>query len=312
MAEPRAEAPARLRAQQFELTRHLRDPQASPAPAGIEERRLAIYRDLLFNNIQGLLAGNFPVVSESLGERRWTALVRDFYREHRCRTPLFPELAREFLRYLEDRDELEPAFLLELAHYEWIELALQLSEAALDPAEFDADADLLDGVPLLSPLAWPLAYAWPVHRIGAQFQPEAPPPQPTLLLLRREADGEVRFSELSPLAWWYAWATRPNSAASSSCGRWPPRPAATIWTVSSPRAAPCSNRCAAAASCPARAPPAPPDRLPSAAAPAASAHPQPRCRTTTVPKAWPPAAAPDRPHRAHARPPRIGPAIGVC
>jgi hypothetical protein len=201
MAEPRAEAPARLRAQQFELTRHLRDPQASPAPAGIEERRLAIYRDLLFNNIQGLLAGNFPVVSESLGERRWTALVRDFYREHRCRTPLFPELAREFLRYLEDCDELEPAFLLELAHYEWIELALQLSEAALDPAEFDADADLLDGVPLLSPLAWPLAYAWPVHRIGAQFQPEAPPPQPTLLLLRREADGEVRFSELSPLAY---------------------------------------------------------------------------------------------------------------
>ena len=201
MAEPRTDAPARLRAQQFELTRHLRDPQASPAPTGIEERRLAIYRDLLFNNIEGLLAGNFPVVSELLGERRWTALVRDFYREHRCRTPLFPELAREFLRYLEARDELEPAFLLELAHYEWVELALQLSDAALDPAEFDADADLLDGVPVLSPLAWPLAYVWPVHRIGAQFQPEAPPPQPTLLLLRREADGEVRFSELSPLAY---------------------------------------------------------------------------------------------------------------
>ena len=79
MAEPRADAPARLRAQQFELTRHLRDPHASPAPAGIEERRLAVYRDLLFNNIEGLLAGNFPVVSELLGEQRWTALVRDFY-----------------------------------------------------------------------------------------------------------------------------------------------------------------------------------------------------------------------------------------
>lgn len=201
MAEPRAQAPARLRAQQFELTRHLRDPQASPAPAGIEERRLEVYRGLLFNNIEGLLAGNFPVVTELLGEPAWTALVRDFFRDHRCRTPLFPELAREFLRYLEDREDLSPAFLTELAHYEWVELALQLSDAEADPATIDAEADLLDGVPVLSPLAWPLAYAWPVHRIGPAFQPGAPPPQPTLLLLRREADGEVRFSELSPLAY---------------------------------------------------------------------------------------------------------------
>ncbi|HEU0305420.1 MAG TPA: DUF2063 domain-containing protein, partial [Lysobacter sp.] len=33
-----------------------------------------------------------------------------------------------------------------------------------------------------------------------QFQPGTPPDTPTLLLLRREADGTVRFSELSPLA----------------------------------------------------------------------------------------------------------------
>ena len=62
-----AEAPERLRAQQFELTRHLRDPQASPAPAGIEDRRLAIYRDLFFNNIESLLSGNFPVICQLLG-----------------------------------------------------------------------------------------------------------------------------------------------------------------------------------------------------------------------------------------------------
>lgn len=205
------EAPDRLRAQQFALTRHLRDPQSSPAPEGFEERRLAIYRDLLFNNIEGLLSGNFPVISELLGERRWKALVRDFFRDYRCHTPLFPEIAREFLRYLEVRADDErahdqhahddPAFLLELAHYEWVELSLQLAEADLH-ADIDIDVagDLLDAVPVLSPLAWPLAYAWPVHRIGPDFQPEQPPPTPTLLLLRRQADGVVRFSELSPLA----------------------------------------------------------------------------------------------------------------
>ncbi|MET4726349.1 hypothetical protein ABIE09_000120 [Lysobacter enzymogenes] len=196
------DAASRLRAQQFELTRHLRDPSASPAPAGIEDRRLSIYRDLLFNNIASLLSGNFPVIENILGEERWERLVRDFYRDHRCHTPLFAEIAREFQRYLQALDALDPPFLLELAHYEWVELALQLSEAtaARDDAGI-GDAGLLEHVPSLSPLAWPLAYAWPVHRLGPDFQPAQPPPTPTLLLLRREADGEVRFSELSPLAY---------------------------------------------------------------------------------------------------------------
>lgn len=192
------DAPARLRAQQLALTRHLRDPQTQPAPGGVEDRRLAIYRELLFNNVATLLAGNFPVIRTLLDDDAWHALVRAFFRDHRCQTPLFPELGREFLRFLQSRDTLDPPFLAELAHYEWVELALQISEA-LVPSH-DPDGDLLDARPLLSPLAWPLAYAWPVHRIGPDFQPDSPPDAPTLLLVRRDADGTVRFSELSPLA----------------------------------------------------------------------------------------------------------------
>lgn len=189
-----------LREQQLELTRHLRDPQHVAPPADIEERRIAVYRELLFNNIESLLGGNFPVIRKLLGETRWLSLVRDFYRDHRSQTPLFPEIAREFLRYLESLPQLDPPFLGELAHYEWVELALQISEAGVDDVPHDPRGDLLDGVPALSPLAWPLAYHWPVHRLGPDFQPDTPPDAPTLLLLRREADGNVRFSELSPLA----------------------------------------------------------------------------------------------------------------
>lgn len=197
------EAPSRLRAQQFALTRHLRDPQGQPAPPGIEERRLAIYRDLLFNNVESLLAGNFPVICRMLGESDWKNLVREFFRDHRCQTPLFPELPREFLRFLEARDANEPLlvekpFLLELAHYEWVELALQIAQA--QAPLHDPQGSLLDDAPVLSALAWPLAYRWPVHRIGPEYQPTAQPPEPTLLLLRREGDGGVRFSLLSPLA----------------------------------------------------------------------------------------------------------------
>lgn len=201
---PAAEAPAGLRGQQLALTRHLRDPDRVAAPAGMEPRRLAVYRELLLDNLHGLLSGNFPVLASVLGAQRWRTLVGEFHRDHRCRTPLFPEIGREFLRYLESLPALDPPFLQELAHYEWVELALQIHEAEHPPpaagAPEDATELLLETSPVLSPLAWPLAYRWPVHRIGPQFQPTEPPGAPTLLLLRRDRAGDVRFSELAPLA----------------------------------------------------------------------------------------------------------------
>src|SRR5690606_8620869 len=80
------------------LAAHIRDPAGNPAPASMEARRLAVYRELFFNNIESMLAGNFPVirrilVSDPTGDR-WSALVREFYRDHPARTPLFPRIAR--------------------------------------------------------------------------------------------------------------------------------------------------------------------------------------------------------------------------
>lgn len=185
-----------LRDQQYALARHVRDPAANAPPPGIEDRRLAIYRDLFLNGIESLLAGNFPVIRRTLGDDAWRALVRRFYAEHRCRTPLFTEVGREFVQYLEGRDEVPP-WLHELAHYEWVELALQISDEPLPP--HDPAGDVLAGKPVLSPHAWALAYSWPVPRIGPEFQPVAMPEAPTLLLVRRDAAGDVHFSELSPL-----------------------------------------------------------------------------------------------------------------
>lgn len=197
-----------LRVQQFALARHLRDPERHPPPPGIEDRRLAVYRDLFHDNIRSLLSGNFPVIRRTLGEDGWRALVREFFARHRSRTPLFTEIGREFIRFLEGRaDDAvdDPPWLPELAHYEWVELALQIAADELpwhDPVDqVDARSVLLDDVPVVSPLAWALAYRWPVHRIGPDFRPSLPPETPTLMLVRRDTDGEVRFSELSPLVY---------------------------------------------------------------------------------------------------------------
>ena len=60
--------------------------------------------------------------------------------------------------------------------------------------------DLLAGVPVPSPVAWALAYAWPVHRLSPDYLPDAPPAQATFLLVQRGADHRVRFNELTALS----------------------------------------------------------------------------------------------------------------
>ncbi|MGQ0587187.1 MAG: HvfC family RiPP maturation protein [Gammaproteobacteria bacterium] len=186
---------------QYDFAAHLRDPKRNKAPRGIEARRMKIYRELFYNNVQGFLENAFPVLRRITPDARWHAMARDFFARHESRQPLFYRIAEEFLKYLErerGRVKGDPPFLRELAHYEWVELALSVSPAAPGPA--DAEGDLLEGVPLLSPLAWPLSYEFPVHRIGPEFQPKEAGPDATHLVVWRNARDEVKFMEVNAVA----------------------------------------------------------------------------------------------------------------
>lgn len=200
----RPEASSPLRGLQMAFAAHIRNPDKAPIPAGVEDRRMRIYRDLFFNNISKYLAGNFPVLRKIYGEEAWRRLAREFYDEHRAHTPMFPEIPKEFLRYVQEQRVNragDPPFLLELAHYEWVELAMSLDTQEIDQLPCDPQGDLMTGVPLLSPLAWPLAYRFPVHRISPEYQPQAAPEQPTRLLVYRNREDQVKFMEINPVTW---------------------------------------------------------------------------------------------------------------
>ena len=188
---------ASLRDSQMTMARYLRDPQREPPPEGIEERRLKIYRDLVYNNIEGFIRGGFPVLRSLYGEEDWHALVRLFIDQHRCHTPYFLEISQEFLTFLMENFEprpCDPPFIVELAHYEWVELALDVSEEEVPVSKTEPGP--LGGVPRLSPLAWVLAYQFPVHRIGPSNRPTSPE-QPTYLAVYRDRDDKVQFMELN-------------------------------------------------------------------------------------------------------------------
>lgn len=182
--------PDSLREQQLAFANHLRNPALHAAPPGVSEQRLRVYRELFFNNISQLLAGAFPVIRSMLPDAGWQALVRDFYTQHRCETPLFPFIAGEFADYLQHGRATagDLPFLAELALYEWSEIALRHADEEPLPAA-------VGDKPRLSSLCWPLAFRWPVHRIGADYQPTEAPSQPTCLLVYRDEGHAVRFIE---------------------------------------------------------------------------------------------------------------------
>ena len=145
---------------QYKFAAHLRDPDHVAAPAGIEDRRIGIYRELFYNNIQSLLAGTFPILRKILSDQQWHRLIRNYFHHHESHTPLFLEMPQEFISYLQEEHKLEddePAFILELAHYEWAELAVSILEDEPDLDGIDPRGDLIDGVPVISPTCWSLA-----------------------------------------------------------------------------------------------------------------------------------------------------------
>ena len=188
---------------QYAFAAHIRDPEHRPAPDGIEDRRMAIYRKLFFNNLRNLLAKNFPVLRKLHSDEHWDRFIRQFMQNHQAKTPYFLELPEEFLNFLrneyEQQDDDFP-FLLELAHYEYIELALSISTESNEMDDVDPEGDLLTNIPVKSVLTWVYAYQYPVHRISKEFLPTEPAEQPIYLAVFRQSDDKVAFLELNSVS----------------------------------------------------------------------------------------------------------------
>lgn len=190
---------------------HLRDPDANPPPAGVDAGRAGVYVELLFNNVEDFLRHCFPVLRSLLDDGQWHGLVRQFYAQHACLTPYFREISAEFVQWLTsatlsdrstpfDAAQGKPLseqfpFLLELVHYEWVEIPLMMDNAEADWGNIDPDGDLLDGSPVLNPVMLLQSYQYPVHRIAPDALPLTP--DPTHLLLIRNKDNKIDFIVLN-------------------------------------------------------------------------------------------------------------------
>lgn len=182
---------------QYAFTAHIRDPKVNRCPRGVEAQRMRIYRKLVYNNIEGFLLSCFPVLRKVLGTRRWGRLVRAFLAIHRSHSPFFRQIPDEFIQFLQmewTSPADYPEFMLELAHYEWIELALSISINVPDWKGIDPEGSLLEQRPVLNPVLANLRYLWPVHRIGPRARIM---PAETYLLVFRDTSDQIQFTEIN-------------------------------------------------------------------------------------------------------------------
>lgn len=183
---------------QQSLCDYLRNPDRTTMPEGLDTRRLGVYRDLVFNNIESFLGSGYPILKTILGEY-WPSLVREFIADYRAQTPYFTQLAKAFFQFLQGRQATgdEPGYLLELAHHELQEIELIYRESESVHA---IDTVFSDAKLALSSLAEMSQYRYPVHEIGLHFLPDTVPDTPTYLLVYRNAENTIVFMQLSDLA----------------------------------------------------------------------------------------------------------------
>lgn len=118
---------------QAQFTAYIRNPAHNQKPPKVNASRLAVYKKAVFNNIVDSVSVCFPVCQTVIGKRAWQKLMREFVANYAATSPIFREIPQQFLLFLE-KIETVPAYFKQLAHYEWVELAV--SKQQNSQAEF--------------------------------------------------------------------------------------------------------------------------------------------------------------------------------
>ncbi|WP_394393593.1 DNA-binding domain-containing protein [Shewanella woodyi] len=179
---------------------HIKEP-SSTLPSGTDARRMKVYRELFFNNVDGFISSAFPVLKTLYSDEDWLALVQNFFVIHHCKTPIFIEIAQEFLVFVQSEYELQPkdpVFMLELAHYEYMELVVAVAKD--NPQHKPIKGGIAEFPICLADTAKVLQYSFDVQHISEEYCPEEPNSSPQFFCLYRDADDEVIFLQLTPLS----------------------------------------------------------------------------------------------------------------
>ncbi|KTD48166.1 hypothetical protein Lqui_2082 [Legionella quinlivanii] len=156
--------------------------------------RINLYHNLVFSSFNDLIKPCFPVLKSILSVSLWEELIRDFIQKHPVSTPLFYQIPGEFVRFLQESANLSrhPPFLADLAHYEWMELVIELAVEEQIPV---IKVPPLRSVFRFSSTAAMRHYHYPVEQISQNYLPQQP--EDSFLIIWRDANDKVEFMKIS-------------------------------------------------------------------------------------------------------------------
>jgi hypothetical protein len=188
---------------QLAFTARLRDPLNQPPLAGVPGERMAVYEEIVFNNLFESISACFPVAHKVIGKRKWLKLNQAFMRDYSASSPLFRKIPEQFLQFLNNTDPalqaMLPPYLNSLCHYEWIELFVASIPTTAKPNDIDPEGDLGNNKPAFAPNMQLLNYDYAVHKISPRHKPKQP--ESTQLLVFLNADDQVKFMELNAVTY---------------------------------------------------------------------------------------------------------------
>jgi hypothetical protein len=174
------------------------------ALAALPRERLLVYRRLIRRGLRSAIRLEIPRTAARLGDA-FDRYVARFLEEELPRSHYLRDVAFEFVRWAAPRwaaDEAVPGYLSDLARHELIAFVAGGS-AVPDEGEGDArDEELsLDRGVRFHRSVTLVRYDHAVHRLEAgEDARDAPAREPTALLVYRDAEHDVRYLELTPLA----------------------------------------------------------------------------------------------------------------
>jgi hypothetical protein len=166
---------------------------------GVNETHVKQYRRLVFNVIDDTLITAYPLTRKLLSHKEWDDLVQEFFSTRNCSNPQIWKMPKELFEFLESKEHVlveKYPFLLDLLHFEWLEIELYMMED--EPLlAYSTEGDVQEDAFYLNPELQILALQYPVHiKIAKEIITEDEG-QYFVAIHRHPSNGKVIFTEIN-------------------------------------------------------------------------------------------------------------------
>lgn len=128
--------------------------------AGIEERRIEIYRNAVFGGVRRVLEKAYPLTMAALGDQ-WEPLILEFFANCDCPSPHLWQMPRGLYEYIKEKGSDIP-WLAELLYFEWIEIEVHMGpDISVDCQD---EGDILSDPLVINPEHRLTRFTYPVFR----------------------------------------------------------------------------------------------------------------------------------------------------